>query len=115
VLIRYSALPARRDGGAYNKSITTSVDFSGERNLFQTNNESPTKAANGVSISSSASVSLDVDANVHASIRIGLVAAGTIIPPKITEFGLDFGVLYSVLGPAFPRQRLTPSIIMISV
>jgi hypothetical protein len=52
----------------------------------------------GISITPSASVSLDVDTNVHASMSIGAVAAGTIIPPKITEFGLDFGALYHALG-----------------
>jgi hypothetical protein len=77
--------------GAFNKSISskpTPVDFSGETNLFHTNIQCPIKAGK---ITPSASVSLDVDANVHASIGIGAVAAGTIIPPKITEFGLDFG------------------------
>jgi len=77
--------------GAFNKSISskpTPVDFSGETNLFHTNIECPIKA--GIPITPSASVSLDAGANVHASIGISAVAAGTIIPPKITEFGLDF-------------------------
>ena len=87
-----------RNGGAFKKSISlksTPLDFSGEKNLFHTNIKCPIKA--GISITPSASVSVDVDANVHASIGIGAVAAGTIIPPKITDFGLDFGTLYSVL------------------
>ena len=81
--------------GAFNKSISsnpTPVDFSGETNLFHTNIKCPIKA--GVPIIASASASLDVDANVHASIGIGAVAAGTLIPPKITELALDFGALY---------------------
>jgi hypothetical protein len=81
--------------GAFNKSISsnpTPVDFSGEKNLFHTNIKCPIKA--GVPITASASASLDVDVDVHASIGIGAVAAGTIIPPKITEFALDFGALY---------------------
>jgi hypothetical protein len=92
-------LAALRNGGAFNESITpksTPVDFSGEKNLFHTNIKCPIKA--GISITPSASVSLDVDTNVHASMSIGAVAAGTIIPPKITEFGLDFGALYHALG-----------------
>ena len=101
--------------GAFNKSISphsTPVDFSGEKNLFHTNIKCPIKAGN-ISITPSASVSLDVGANVHASIGIGAVAAGTMIPPKITEFALDFGALYCVLGSAFRRQRLTTSIISV--
>ncbi|KAF8502654.1 hypothetical protein F5888DRAFT_1607718 [Russula emetica] len=88
---RVWSLSTLRDGGAFNKSISpnpTPIDFSGETNLFHTNIKCPIKA--GIPITPSASVSLDVDANVHASIGIGAVAAGTIIPPKITEFGLDF-------------------------
>jgi hypothetical protein len=103
----YSTLAALKDGGAFNKSISpkpTPVDFSGETNLFHTNIKCPIKA--GIPITPSASVSLDVGANVHASIGIGAVAAGTIIPPKITEFGLDFGVLYCVLSSSFRRQKI---------
>ena len=80
---------------AFNKSISsnpTPVDFSGETNLFHRNINCPIKA--GVPITASASASLDVGANVHASIGIGAVAAGTIIPPEITELALDIGALY---------------------
>jgi hypothetical protein len=76
--------------GAFNKSASSKpipVDFSGEKNLFHTNIKCPIKA-----VTSSASVSVDVGANVHASIVIGVVAAGRLFPPKITEFALDFGV-----------------------
>jgi hypothetical protein len=75
--------------GAFKKSVSSKpipVDFSGEKNLFHTNIKCPIK-----SVTPSASVSVDVGANVHASIGIGAVAAGTLIPPKITEFALDFG------------------------
>ena len=90
----YSFLAALRDGGAFNNSLSlnqTLVDFSSQMNLFHTNIECPTE--DGVT-TPNASASLDVDANVHASISIGAVAAGTIIPPQITEFGLDFGATY---------------------
>jgi len=101
----YYTLAALRDGGAFNESISPNpfpVDFSAKTNLFHTSIKCPIKAE--IPITPSASVSLDVATNVHASISIGAVAAGTIIPPKITEFGLDFGAFYSVLGWPFPNQ-----------
>jgi len=84
-------LAALRHVGAFNKSVSPKpapVNFSGEKNLFHTNIKCPIK---GKPITPSASLSVDVDANVHATIGIGAVAAGTLFPPKITEFGLDFG------------------------
>ena len=86
----YSALADLK--GAFNKSVSsrpTPVDFSGESNLFHMNIKCPIKA--GIPITPSASVSIDAGADVHASIGIGAVAAGTMIPPKISEFRLDFG------------------------
>ena len=38
-----------------------------------------------------ASVSLDVDGAVHAAVSLGAVAAGTFVPPAISEFGLTLG------------------------
>ncbi|KAH9167921.1 hypothetical protein EDB89DRAFT_1994780 [Lactarius sanguifluus] len=39
-----------------------------------------------------ASLSLDVDAAVHAEVSLGAVATGTLVPPKISEFGLTLGL-----------------------
>lgn len=79
--------------GAFNQTLQpnpTPINFSGVTNLFNTSIECPASAA--IPISPSASVSLDVGANVHMSVGLGAVVAGTIIPPAITEFGLNFGV-----------------------
>ncbi len=102
----YSTLAARWGIGSFDDSISPkpiAIDRSIETNLFNANIQCPIKA--GIPITASGTVSLDVDANVQASIGIGVVAAGTMLPPKITDFGLDFGMLYYVLGSAFPRQR----------
>ena len=64
--------------------------------MFNKSIECPASAA--IPISPSASVSLDVGANVQMSVGLGAVAAGTLIPPAINEFGLNFGVLYRVLA-----------------
>jgi hypothetical protein len=98
----YSTLAARWGFGSFNDSILPkpiAIDRSIDTNLFNTNIQCPVKA--GIPITASGTVSLDVDANVQASIGIGVVAAGTVLPPKITDFGLDFGMLYYVLGSAF--------------
>ncbi|KAF8472221.1 hypothetical protein DFH94DRAFT_192159 [Russula ochroleuca] len=78
---------------AFNKNFslnTTPVDFSGVTNLLNTSIECPTSTTNPTS--SSASISLDVGADLHLSIGLGAVVAGTIIPPDIFEFGLYFAL-----------------------
>jgi len=72
---------------SFNESRSTNpkqVNFSRQRNLFSRNN-SPTD-----------SVSLDVGADVQASVDITAVAAGTLHPFKISQFGITFGLLYCV-------------------
>jgi hypothetical protein len=66
------------------------VDYSGGKTLFNTSIEWPAGVV--TPIFSSASVSLDVSANVQVAISIGVVAAGTLIPPNISEFALHTGV-----------------------
>ncbi|KAH9954479.1 hypothetical protein BC827DRAFT_1272621 [Russula dissimulans] len=65
------------------------VDYSGGKTLFNTSIEWPAGVV--TPIFSSASVSLDVSANVQVAISIGVVAAGTLIPPNISDLrvGLD--------------------------
>jgi hypothetical protein len=66
--------------GSFNKSLAAKpapVSFSGQKNLFT---------------GSGGSGSIDIDANLQASVGISAVAAGSIIPPKVTQFGITFGM-----------------------
>ncbi|KAH8985711.1 hypothetical protein EDB92DRAFT_2027166 [Lactarius akahatsu] len=77
----------------FNKTITQDlqpVDFNGAKNLFKTSVDCA--ASTAIPVSSTASLSLDVDAAVHAVVSLGAVAAGTLVPPKIYEFGLTLGL-----------------------
>lgn len=56
---------------------------------------SPTFSAGPVSVQ--AGVEASVDVNLDAQIQVGIVAAGSLIPPKITELGLTAGT-----SPFFP-------------
>jgi hypothetical protein len=77
-----SGLPAAlQNATTFNKTISQNlqpVKFSGTANLLNTS-------------SSTASLSLDVDADVHATVSLGAVAAGALVPPTISEFGLTLG------------------------
>ncbi|KAI9463511.1 hypothetical protein F5148DRAFT_982388 [Russula earlei] len=64
------------------------VDYSGNANLFNTTINCPVTSH----LSSIASVSVDVSTDVHATISIGAVAAGTLIPPNISEFALHIAL-----------------------
>ena len=96
----YCILAAPRAVGSFNKTLTSQplpvADFSGVTNLFNTSIDCPASSTNPVDLS--ASISLDVGADVHVTVSIGAVAAGSLIPPHIAEFGLTFGVSYCVLG-----------------
>jgi hypothetical protein len=92
-------LAALQNTTTFNKTISQNlqpVNFSGAANLFNASFNCP--ASSAISASSTASLSLDVDADVHATISLGAVAAGTLVPPNITEFGLTLGAraTYSV-------------------
>ncbi len=68
--------------GKFNKTLSANpapINFNEQKNLFN-----------------SGSGSIDVGANVQASVSISAVAAGTIIPPKVTEFEIIFGMSYHV-------------------
>ena len=82
------------NGNTFNTTLpqqTTPVDFSGSSNLFNTTIECPPDPSGLIPISGSASVSLDAGADVHTTVGLGAVAAGTIIPPGISQFSLSFG------------------------
>ena len=88
-------MAAPRNLGAFNethplKSIP--INFSGVKNLLNTSTGNSASTSKSISTS----VSLDVGADVHVSISLGAVAAGSLIPPVMTEFGLYFGALYRV-------------------
>ncbi|KAF8472215.1 hypothetical protein DFH94DRAFT_655780 [Russula ochroleuca] len=88
-----SGVNAPRGLGSFNHTLAANpipIDFSGVTNLFNTSIECPASAA--IPISSSASVSLDVGADVHVTVGLGAVAAGSLIPPSITEFGLTIAL-----------------------
>ncbi|KAH8983480.1 hypothetical protein EDB92DRAFT_1575878 [Lactarius akahatsu] len=81
------------DATAFNKTIRHDlqpVDFNGAKNLFTTSVKCTESTA--IPVSSTASLSLDVDAAVHAAVSLGAVATGTLVPPKISEFGLTLGL-----------------------
>lgn len=68
--------------GSFNKTVSANsipFNFTGQKNLFN----------NG-------SGSIDVNANLQASVGLNAVAAGTIIPPEFTQFGVTFGMLYCI-------------------
>jgi hypothetical protein len=73
---------ARLSIGSFNKTLSANpapVNFSGQKNLF-----------------SDGSGSIDINADLQASVGISAVAAGSIIPPKVTQFGITFGMLYRI-------------------
>ncbi|KAJ6540580.1 hypothetical protein B0H19DRAFT_1212999 [Mycena capillaripes] len=45
-----------------------------------------------------ASLKADLDANAHATASVGVAATGTLIPPKLTDFGIITGLTASVDG-----------------
>ncbi|KAI9452115.1 hypothetical protein BJY52DRAFT_1294619 [Lactarius psammicola] len=86
-------LQTLQNATTFNKTISQDlqpVDFSGAANLFNTSVDCPVSSE--IPSSATASVSLDVDAAVHAAVSLGAVAAGTLVPPNITEFGLTLGL-----------------------
>ncbi|KAJ7674019.1 hypothetical protein DFH06DRAFT_963088, partial [Mycena polygramma] len=73
---------------SFDKSVTQAlppVDFDKTQNLFSQSIDCSAPAV-------SASVSLDVEAKAHAVVTIGMSAVGTIIPPKLSEFGVFGGL-----------------------
>ncbi|KAN0123083.1 hypothetical protein V8E52_003036 [Russula decolorans] len=64
--------------GSFNKTVSANpapVSFSGSKNLFN-----------------DGSGSIDIDTDLQATVGISAVAAGTVIPPKLTQFGVTFGL-----------------------
>ncbi|KAI0271275.1 hypothetical protein BC834DRAFT_966790 [Gloeopeniophorella convolvens] len=87
------ALNTLKHASDFNKTITQQlkpIDFKGSQNLFNASASCPANKA--IPESFSASVSLDVDANVHAVIQFGVVVSGSIVPPVISEIGIFTGL-----------------------
>jgi hypothetical protein len=73
---------ARLSIGSFNQTLPATpapVNFSGQKNLF-----------------SQGSGSIDINADLQASVGISAVAAGTIVPPTLTQFEITFGMLYRI-------------------
>jgi hypothetical protein len=88
--VRVPEFAALENANTFNQTLsptTAPVTFSGSSNLFNTTIQCPVNGA----LSVTASASLDAGANVNATVSLGAVAAGTIVPPEMTEFGLYFG------------------------
>lgn len=83
-------LQTLQDANTFNKTSSKDLKpfkFSGTENLFHTSISCTAKP-----FSFTGSVSLDVDGTVNAAVSLGAVAAGTIVPPEITEFALTLGL-----------------------
>jgi hypothetical protein len=66
----------------FNRTLSANpdlVNFSGQKNLF----------TDGPS-------SIDINTNVQLSVGISAVAAGKIIPPQVSQFGITYGMLYRI-------------------
>lgn len=48
------------------------------------------------SVGVSGKIKVDVDAKVHAVVSLGVVASGTVIPPKVEDFGITSGMTANV-------------------
>ncbi|KAJ7673894.1 hypothetical protein DFH06DRAFT_1279635 [Mycena polygramma] len=79
---------------SFDKSVTKSlppIDFDKTQNLFSQSIDCPAPAVK-------ASVSVDVEAKAHAVVSLGMSAVGTIIPPKMTAFGVFAGLDADLTG-----------------
>ena len=76
---------------SFNKTISANahlVNFTGHKNLFN-----------------DGSGSIDIDANLQVSVGLSAVAAGTIVPPKVTQFDINFGMLYRIYQARTSRDN----------
>lgn len=94
----------------FNKTGTIPIiDFARNFTLFD--DTLPCPSANGRPAYTGTFES-DVQAKAHARITVGVAAAGTIIPPDITEFGVfaaaeaDFSGILTMSGSAIVSFRL---------
>ncbi len=67
------------------KSSTTTINVS---QPFTVLNQYEKCAASHNSPAFEAGIKITVDAKAHADVTYGIVAQGSIVPPKVTEFGL---------------------------
>ena len=92
----------------FNKNITGSspLDFSKDVNLFDTSIDCP---ATGLTPAFSGNAKVDLNAAVNGNTNYGVVAAGTIVPPKIDQFGLFVNLDATVKGTLSVDATLTVS------
>ncbi|KAJ6551973.1 hypothetical protein B0H19DRAFT_1159539 [Mycena capillaripes] len=79
---------------SFDKSVTQSlppIDFDKQLPVFSQSISCPAPAV-------SASVTVDLDAKAHAVITLGMSAVGTIIPPKMSAFGVFAGLDADLTG-----------------
>ncbi|KAF5370996.1 hypothetical protein D9615_010020 [Tricholomella constricta] len=103
----------RRRSGHDRRAFSSFIQDAFDR--FNSFDQSATKALSPVEVSKSfpifskslacagppafdASIKADVDTNARAVITLGVAAAGTIVPPKLTDFGLFAGMDASLEG-----------------
>jgi hypothetical protein len=82
---------ALQNATAFNKTISQDLqpfDFSGAENLFNTSCQLPRSESRLRSPLLSCSMSTVL---LQATVSIGAVAAGTLVPPEISDFGLTLG------------------------
>ncbi|KAI0056899.1 hypothetical protein BV25DRAFT_1864173 [Artomyces pyxidatus] len=78
---------------SFNKTLTQSlppVNIDKSATLLNTNINCPADQFNPASFSASANI--NVEAKVNAVVQLGVVAAGTVVPPKISEIGIFAGL-----------------------
>lgn len=93
------ALDSIKQLDEFNKTLDKQlppIDFNKSANLFNASVSCPASATNPAAFD--ASVSVDVAGNVHAVVDLGVAAAGTIIPPKVSHFALIAGLNANVGG-----------------
>ena len=78
----------------FNVDKTTTLspfDVDKKFNLVTQQIDCSAAVAGNSSVGVSGKVTVDVDAKVHAVVSVGVAAAGTIVPPDISQFGLTSG------------------------
>ncbi|OJT15610.1 hypothetical protein TRAPUB_5938 [Trametes pubescens] len=95
--------------GNFNKNITGSspINFDKDFPIFDQKIDCP---QNGAVPAFSGEAKVDLDAKVDGTVNYGIAASGSIIPPKISEFGLFVGLDTSITGTLGLGATLTGSI-----
>ena len=67
------------------KSLTKTLDVSKQTTILT---KTERCAASGSSPAFTAGITVGVDVNAHADVTFGVVAQGSIVPPKMSSFGI---------------------------